>query len=111
VSEACLINPRLREEDLLLALRVDTVPGGLIQAVAASTRWMEKYGIRLALALQPRTPLPVALLQISSLVKRDLVRVARTPGVRPLLQAAALRVAEEEHAHSFGGRTLKGSAT
>lgn len=111
VSEACLINPRLREEDLLLSLRADTVPPGLVQAVAGSTRWMEKYGVRLALALQPRTPLPVALLQISSLVRRDLLRVARAPKVRPLLRAAALRVADGEHDRSSGGRTLKGSAT
>jgi len=110
VAEACLINPRLREEDLLLALRSDTAPAGLIHAVAASTRWTEKYGVRLTLALQPRTPLAVALLQVSSLVRRDLLRLARTPGLRPLLQAAALRVAEEGERRP-GGRTLRGSAT
>jgi hypothetical protein len=111
VSEACLINPRLREEDLLLALRAEAVPAGLIQAVAASTRWAEKYGVRLALALQPRSPLPLALLQISSLVRRDLLRLARTAGLRPLIRAAAMRVLEEEEERRSGGRTLRGSAT
>ena len=108
VSAACLINGRLREEDLLVALRKDAVPPALIGAVAESPRWKEHYGVRLALALQPRTPLPLALLQISSLLPRDLLRVARAPGLKPLLQAAALRVAEESPP---GGRTLKGSAT
>lgn len=108
VSDACLINARLREEDLLVALRKEQAPLSLIEAVVASPRWKEQYGVRLALALQPRTPLPLALLQISSLVKRDLLRIARTPGVRPLLQAAALRVADEPPP---GGRTFGGSAT
>jgi hypothetical protein len=49
----------------------------------------------LELALQPKTPLPIAMLQLSSLVKRDLRRVAEAPGVRPLVQAAAERLLAE----------------
>lgn len=94
VAEATLINPRLREEDLLTALREPDASLALIQAVVASLRWSERYAVRLALVLQGRTPLAVALAQISSLVKRDLVRVVETPGLRPLLQAAAAAVLE-----------------
>jgi hypothetical protein len=94
VAQAALLNPRLREEDLLTALRLDTVPRGLLEAVAESHRWAERYNVRLALVLQTRTPLPLALGQISSLVKRDLLRVAGTSSLKPLLRAAALRVAE-----------------
>ena len=94
VAEATLINPRLREEDLLTALREPIVPAALIQAVVASLRWSERYAVRLALVLQGRTPLAVALAQISSLVKRDLVRVVETPGLHPLLRAAAGEVLE-----------------
>jgi hypothetical protein len=42
--------------------------------------------------LQPRTPLPLALQQISSLVPRDLRRVAEEAALRPLVRAAALQV-------------------
>jgi len=94
VTEAALINHRLREDDLLNALRQPEVPLALLDSVVSSTRWSEVYGVRLALVLQPRTPLPVALLQISSLVKRDLVRVAEAAGIRPLLQASAQALLE-----------------
>jgi len=110
VARAALINPRLREEDLLLALRQPEVSPALIEATASSPRWSQCYGVRLTLALQPRTPLPLALLQISSLNRRDLLRLAETPVLRPLIQAAALRVAETLSS-SKGGRTLRGSAT
>jgi hypothetical protein len=93
VLEAALVNPRLREEDLLVALRKDNVPMALLHAVADSWRWRECYAVRLALVLQSRTPLPLALAQISSLLKRDLIRVAQAQGLRPLVQLAAQRLA------------------
>jgi hypothetical protein len=98
VTEAALINPRLREEDVLHALRLPDVPLALLDAVVASPKWAEVYGVRLALVLQPRTPLSIALLQISSLVKRDLVRVSGATGLRPLLQASARAVLERQSA-------------
>jgi hypothetical protein len=94
VSEACLINPRLREEDLVTAVRQDTVPRSLLEAAAASSRWGDRYAVRLALVLQPRTPLGIALSQLTSLLDRDLERVAAAEGLRPLVQAAAHRLAE-----------------
>ena len=112
VTAAALVNRRLREEDVLTALRLPEAPLALIEAVGASPKWAEVYGVRLALVLQPRTPLPVALLQISSLVKRDLVRVAEATGVRPLLQASARAVLERLSADTpLRPRTSKGSVT
>jgi hypothetical protein len=96
VVEAALLNPRLREEDLVTALRREDVPPCLLRAAAASSRWAQNYATRLALVLQPRTPLPIALLQISSLVPRDLRRVVDTPGLRALVRASAAGVLEKE---------------
>lgn len=94
VAEAALVNPRLREEDLVRALRRVDVSRPLVEGAAASPRWRAAYAVRLALVLQPRTPLPLALLQISSLVPGDLRRVAGEAGLRPLLRAAAAGVLE-----------------
>src|SRR4029450_59899 len=65
VVRAALQNPRLREEDLLIQVRADKVSRVLLEAVAASPRWVERYALRLALVLQLRTPLGVVLGQIS----------------------------------------------
>jgi hypothetical protein len=94
VVDAALVNPRLREEDLVRAVRRDDVSRPLVEAAAASPRWRECYAVRLALVLQPRTPLAVALLQITSLVPRDLARVADDSALRPLVRAAASAVRE-----------------
>jgi hypothetical protein len=96
VTEAALLNARLREEDLVTVLRRDDVPRALVEACTRSSRWSTNYAVRLALVLQPRTPLPVALLQISSLVPRDLKRVAGAKELRRLVRAAARAVLEKE---------------
>jgi hypothetical protein len=93
VSQASLLNPRLRESDLVQAIQKDTAPAGLLRQVAASTRWRQSYAVRLALVLQPRTPLGVALAQLSSLLNKDLIRISETAGLLPLVQMSALRVA------------------
>lgn len=95
VVRGALDNPRLREADLRLALRNSRASPALIEETAGSARWRDVYGVRLELVLQPATPLALALAQVSSLLPRDLRRVAETPGLRPLVQAAALRVVRE----------------
>jgi hypothetical protein len=98
VAEAALLNPRLREEDLVTAVRREDVSPALLRAAVVSPRWAVNYAVRLALVLQPRTPLGVALAQVSSLVPRDLRRVALDATVRPLLQAAARAVLDKAEA-------------
>lgn len=93
VLEVALRNPRVREEDVVLAIRREVASRALLEAAAASSRWRDSYAVQLALVLQPRTPLALSLGRIRTLLRRDLVRVAETEGLRPLVRAAALRVA------------------
>jgi hypothetical protein len=92
VVESTLVNPRLREEDLVVALRRDDVGPALLESVVVSSRWASNYAVRLALVLQPRTPLALALPQIRSLVAHDLRRVEGDGALRPLVRAAAREV-------------------
>lgn len=100
VIDAALINGRLREEDLLAAVRRDAAPVALLEAVAASHRWRDRYALRLALVLQPRTPLALALGQITSLLPSDLERVAATASLVPLVQVVARRAAQDVEGHN-----------
>jgi hypothetical protein len=66
-----------------------------VDEVLGSGRWSECYAVRLEIVLHPQMPIAIALGQITSLARRDLRRVVDTNGLRPLLQAAALRVIRE----------------
>ena len=94
VVEAALNNPRLREEDVATAMRRNDLRVVLVEATAASPRWATSYAVKLAIVLQPTTPLPLALERISSLVPRDLRRVSDDASLRPLVRAAAREVLE-----------------
>lgn len=94
VVEAALLNPRLGEEALATLLRETKVQRALLEGVAASPRWRQSYAVRRALVVQPRTPLPLALAHLTSLVRADLRRVAADPNLAPLLRAAAERAAD-----------------
>jgi hypothetical protein len=94
VVEAGLINRLLREEDLLTLVRAEEPSRPLLEGIVASSRWRERYALRLAIALAPRAPLALALGQLSALLPRDLRRVAETDALSPLVQAAAARLAE-----------------
>ena len=96
VLETALRNPRVREEGVVLAVRRATASRALLESVAASSRWQESYAVRLALVLQPRTPLGLSLGRISALLRRDLLRVAENDELLPLIRAAALRVAANQ---------------
>ena len=94
VTESTLLNPRLREEDLVAALRRGDTRTVLVESTVSSPRWAGNYAVRLALVLQPKTPLPLALQQISSLVPRDLRRVAQQSDLPRLVRLAAEGVLE-----------------
>jgi len=93
VVEAGLINARLREEDLVTLVRAEIPSRTLLEGIVASSRWSDRYAIRLAIALHPRAPVALALGQLSALTTKDLARVAEAPGLTPIVQAAAARVA------------------
>jgi hypothetical protein len=95
VVEAGLLNPRLSAEDLLNAIGREKPSRVLLVQTAASPRWTEAYSVRLALVLQPLTPLGVALAQMSALGRRDLERVVARAPLAPLIRAVARRLLDE----------------
>lgn len=72
VFEALLVNQRLREEDLVDLARSNDVRPEILRLLADDRRWSFRYGIRVALAGNPRTPHAVAAAQLRHLSKKDL---------------------------------------
>jgi hypothetical protein len=108
VVEAALMNPRLKEEDVLYVLARDGARRTLLEQVAASWRWRESYAVRLALVAHPLTPLSLSLGRLTGLLDRDLRRVAASPALVPLVQAAALRVLDDRARAARSGRLVGG---
>jgi hypothetical protein len=101
VIRMVLINPKLTEEDLLpLAARRPCRPDVLTE-IARSTRWAHRPRIRIALVLNPDTPLEVAAPLVGLLVRQELDLVATSPTVAPALRALCLEHLERRPPGEF----------
>ena len=81
VVMALLENPRLTETDVVVMLNASQPPPVMFSAVLRSARWAPRRGVRLAMARNPSTPLPLALSAVAELGPGELKGLARDPGV------------------------------
>jgi len=89
VVRAALLNPRLREDDLVAALRSPNLSLALVSEIPTSFRWKGSYAVMRTLVMHPHTPLPLALSLVTRLTPVDQRRLSRTEGLHRLLRAAA----------------------
>jgi hypothetical protein len=89
VIQLCLSNPRLTEDDVL-RLTARRPGRAEILAEVARSAWARRARIRLALVLNPATPLEIATRAAGLLLRHELDLVARSPGVSAPLRAVCL---------------------
>ena len=81
VVSAVLHNPFLQEDHLLTLLNRRDLPGQFLEDFSKNTKLMESQRIKLAMALNPKTPRLVTLGLLKFLYLFDLVQVSLRPGV------------------------------
>lgn len=99
VIRILLHNPGVVENDVLLLCARRPVAVDVLREVFKSARWIVRYPIKLALVLNPYTPLDVAL-QLAPLIHdQDLRRVLEAADLPPELHAACRRRTEQGSIH------------
>jgi len=104
VIERLLVNPRLREEDVIELASRRPNRGEVLRQILDSPRWGCQYGVQVALVLNPHTPLAIALALLSQLRPVDLRVVASNhkldervrAGAEALLRSGSARVRDHE---------------
>lgn len=81
VMVALLENPRLTESDVVEILNSNNPQPIVFTAVLRSPRWAPRRGIRVAMARNRSTPLPVALSAVAELGPGELKALAKDPGL------------------------------
>ncbi|WP_146653889.1 hypothetical protein [Labilithrix luteola] len=90
VIRQLLVNPRLTEDDVLrMAARRPSRPD-VLSEIARSSRWAHRPRLRMALVLNPDTPLEIAGPILGLLLRHELRLVATSPTVAPAVRALAL---------------------
>lgn len=93
IFAALLINPRLREEDLLLMARSESASSETLQLLASDRKWSFRYAIRRALVMNPSTPRFAAASQLRFLSRRDLRIIRDDPATSTYLRRCIERLA------------------
>src|SRR6202043_577812 len=80
VLSIALDNPSLTEAQVLKALSRETLPVGVVKAVAQHRKWSHTYNVRLALVRHPSSTLSTILAYLPELTVSDLRELA-SPGI------------------------------
>ena len=91
VQEAVLDSPRISDMEIVAVANSRNVPDEMLRKIAVNRQWMKNYQVRLGLVNNPKTPLPMGLKIIGTLMLADLKRLSKNKGVSNVLSSAAQR--------------------
>ena len=92
VFASLLINPRLREDDLLALVSSDRATPEQLQMIASDPKWSFRYSLRKALVLNPSTPRSAAASQLRFLTRVDRQRIHANPQTSTYLRRCIERL-------------------
>jgi hypothetical protein len=89
VIRTLLANPKVVEDDIVrVAARRPNSPE-ILAEIARSSRWAHRVRVRMAVILNPDTPIGLAIPMLALLVRAELRQVVRTTYLASMLRAAA----------------------
>lgn len=91
-----LQNPRIGDGEIVAICRNRSADDELLRTIAEKREWMRNYQVRLALATNPKTPLPIAIRQVMTLGERDLQQLAKSRNVPQAVAVQARRLVVEK---------------
>jgi hypothetical protein len=94
VVRAVLSSPKLSDPEVERIATSRSVSDEVIRTIAANPRWMQLYGVIVALAQNPKTPPQVALRIVSRLAVRDIARLSRDRNINPVVRRRAKEMFE-----------------
>jgi hypothetical protein len=92
VAVAAIRSPRITEGEVKSAATSRTVHDDVIRIIANSRELSRSYGVKLALAGNPKTPLPMAMKMLLLLRESDIKAMAKSKSISAAVSAQARRM-------------------
>ena len=102
VIRTVLANPKVVEEDVLAVAARRPCRPDVLTEIARQPRWAHRPRIRMALVLNPDTPIEIAAPVAGLLMRHELRLVATSPTVAPAVRALCLEHLERRPPAEFG---------
>ncbi len=94
VAIAVVKSPKIQESEVESIAKSRNVAEEVLRQVASTKEWTKSYTIKLNLAANPKTPIPIAMKFLSHLRELDLRKLAKSKDVSSVLAQQARRMAE-----------------
>src|SRR5262245_20642584 len=91
ISTSVLSSPKLSEQEVESYARMASVSEDVLRIIGANRHWMRNYGVVVALARNPKTPLTMSMNLMARLHDRDLTMLSTDRNVPDPLRIAARR--------------------
>ena len=96
ISTAVIKNPRLTVEEVVKVANAKTTPDEILRLIAAKKEWLKNYNVRIAMIMNAKTPLQVALRMLDTLNIKDLEKVAKSRYISNVVSSAADRLLKKK---------------
>lgn len=94
VAVAVVISPKIREDEIENITKSRQVCDDVLRQIAATKEWMKSYTVKLNLANNSKTPLPISMKLLPHFREQDLRKLARSKNIPAALATQARRLAE-----------------
>jgi hypothetical protein len=96
IQYAIISNPRISEGEVTMMAASRSIDEEILRRIANSREWMKLYQVRLALASNPKTPVPIAARLVPTLMLKDLKTLATSKTIPTAIAQTARREASHK---------------
>jgi hypothetical protein len=89
VGVAVLSSPKMTENEIENIAKMASVSDELLRIIANTRAWMKRYGVAVALAKNPKTPVAISMNLLSRLSDKDLRQISTDRNVPEILRITA----------------------
>ena len=92
VRRFVLMNPRIGDNEIVAITRNKSIDEDLLRTISEKREWMRLYQVRMGLATNPKTSLPLAIKLVGTLDDRDVRQISKSKNVQQAVAAQARRL-------------------
>jgi len=99
VSVAVVKSPKIQESEIEAISKNRSVSDDVLRQIGATKEWMKSYSVKLNLAGNSKTPVPLALKLLPHIREMDLRKLGKSKDVSNVIATQARRLAEARSGH------------
>jgi len=95
ILAAVINSPKMTEEEIIKVCQSRNISDEVLRLIAGRKELLKKYQVKLALATNPKTPVPIALKLLNYVSETDLNNIAKNKNISSVVTRGARKLLED----------------